>query len=1162
METSATSIKSFQNPFKTVLTFVNICLLLLTAFPSKVAAQETSLLNPIIFCTQVPQPDDFLTLMSTFGNHIGSVQSAPRGGDLWIWYPDGTLKNLTQTAGYGNAGDGFGNAFQQGATSIAVRDPHVHWDGEKALFSMVMGHATQRYVWETYYWQIYEITGLGKNDTPVITKVPNQPENYNNITPIYGTDDRIIFTSDRTRNGQRHLYPQHDEYESSPTVTGLWRLDPYGCENTLQLLTHAPSGDFTPMIDSYGRIVFTRWDHLQRDQQADGDAVEGTTYGTFDYSDECADATKINTTNEYFPEPRPVRTDLLQAHENGLRINVFQPWQLNEDGTELETLNHIGRHELMSYFEPSFNNDPSLGDHYTQISTNPNSIINLFHIVESPTNVGTYYGTNAGEFGTHAAGQLVKLSAPPSMAADLIQVVDLTHPDTSSPSDTPSDNHSGLYRNPLVLSDGTLIAVHTSETRYDEEEGTAPFTESRYDFRLKVLKEENGYWVADTALFAEPITKAVSFYDPDNLVQYNGDLWETFPVEVRVRIKPTATAENLPSIEANVFAAENVEVANFKSFLEKNNLALIVSRNVTSRDDADLQQPFNLKVFGSTTQTTASDFEGGDLIYDVAYFQIFQGDQVRGIGGINTPNPGRRVIAQPLHDATAIHYNPSSMGPIGSVVVADDGSIAALVPAGRSLSWQLTDEEGDAVVRERVWLSFKKGEVRVCSSCHGENSLNQAALPSPQNTPNALTDLLQHLKTVDSDGDGTVDLEDAFPYDANLTEEPSAFFSENFEGNTDDWQIVNSDADGVAWKIAVGDVCNEQVMRINNRFEENTNTSDQLIHELDLTDFSSSSLTFDIAYARFNASLYDGLKVYVVDCNGNNTVVYNKSGSDLATVTDDNSGNFVPLDCNDWRMETVDLSAFDGQMVDLMFENVGGFGNALYLDNILVQGVTPVTLRAKLWLEGVYNSSTLQMQVGDAFRSLIPLQQPFNQTPWNYNGSESLTALPSDAVDWVLVELRDANSKNQIVASRAGILLQNGLVVDVDGQTNGINFFNIEANENYFVVVRTRHHLAVMSSIATNLQNSIPYDFTLPNNVMGTNQLQLLANGNTYGLFAGDFNSDGVVNVDDFNLFTSELAGINAYSASDVNMDRGVTVADYNLYVPNASVIGIEEVRY
>jgi hypothetical protein len=31
--------------------------------------------------------------------------------------------------------------------------------------------------------------------------VPNQPASYNNVSPFYGTDDRILFTSDRPHNG-------------------------------------------------------------------------------------------------------------------------------------------------------------------------------------------------------------------------------------------------------------------------------------------------------------------------------------------------------------------------------------------------------------------------------------------------------------------------------------------------------------------------------------------------------------------------------------------------------------------------------------------------------------------------------------------------------------------------------------------------------------------------------------------------------------------------------------------------------------------------------------------------------------------------------------------------------------------------------------------------
>src|SRR6202051_4910999 len=257
--------------------------------------------NPILFVTQVPVPADFTTVASVFGNQTAPVASAPRGGDLWIRYPDGTMKNLTRAAGFGAGG-------MQGANAIAVREPSVHWSGTKALFSMVTGAPTRQYVWEDYVWQIYEITGLGETDTPLIRKIPNQPAAYNNVSPIYGTDDRILFTSDRPRSGDTYLYPQLDEYEEAPTVTGLWSLDPV--TGDLRMLDHTPSGLFSPSIDSFGRLIFTRWDHLQRDQQADTDATEGGTYGTFDYADESANAARGQGV-EIFPEPRSSRTDLL-----------------------------------------------------------------------------------------------------------------------------------------------------------------------------------------------------------------------------------------------------------------------------------------------------------------------------------------------------------------------------------------------------------------------------------------------------------------------------------------------------------------------------------------------------------------------------------------------------------------------------------------------------------------------------------------------------------------------------------------------------------------------------------------------------------------------------------------------------------------------------------
>lgn len=255
--------------------------------------------NPILFVTQVPIPGDFTTIGSVFGNHRADMAAVGRGGDLWIRYPDGTLRNLTQAAGYGVSGF-------QGAGAIAVPEPCVHREGQRAVFSMVVGGAAQQYDYTTFYWQIYEITGRGPNDTPVVTRVPNQPANANNVSPIYGTDDAILFTSDRPRNGAAHLYPQLDEYEEAPTTTGLWRLHP---TEGLSLLNHAPSGDFSPILDSFGRVIFSQWDHLQRDQQADSDAFtppgNPLPYGTFNWTREAANAApQFGNRTAIFPEPR------------------------------------------------------------------------------------------------------------------------------------------------------------------------------------------------------------------------------------------------------------------------------------------------------------------------------------------------------------------------------------------------------------------------------------------------------------------------------------------------------------------------------------------------------------------------------------------------------------------------------------------------------------------------------------------------------------------------------------------------------------------------------------------------------------------------------------------------------------------------------------------
>ena len=740
--------------FHRLIQFIVGVSLLLTINTISVTAQ--TLTNPIMFVTQVPIPNDFTTIGSTFGNHRATLNSVGRGGDLWMRYADGTLRNLTEEAGFTNSG------FLQGSDEgIAVREPAIHWDGTKAVFSMVIGTAPSRFTHVDYRWQIYEVEGFGQADPPSalkITKVANQPTEYNNVSPVYGSDDRIIFTSDRPFNGAAHLYPQLDEYEEAPTVSGLWSIDPTVAGGDLKLLDHSPSGDFSPTIDSFGRIIFTRWDHLQRDQQADADALGTGNFGTFNFSDESENAAaNFGIRTEFFPEPRPARADLLAGTNlNGHRFNHFFPWQINQDGTELEILNHVGRHELTSggFLNFTFDNDPNLTFFADPAGhNNPNRIITgdggLFHIKEDPTTSGLYFATNAAEFGSHSAGQVVSLTGAPSINGDQMTITYVTHPDTLNTTNSPSGEHSGLYRNPVPLADGALIAVHTSETRADSNDGTVANPTSRYDFRIKTLVETNTadgtYWVANQPL-TSGISKTVSYYNPDTLVEYNNvQLWELDPVEVRVRTRPATTAApSLPAPEQQVFDDLGIDPALVETFLRENNLALVVSRDVTIRDDLDRQQPFNLRVTGTDTQSTGADGK----MYDVTYLQFFQGDMIRGVG--NDPTAGRRVLAQAMHGGNVDNRPASCSAPRGSVGLASDGSMAAFVPAQRALSWQLTDSSGTGIVRERFWLTFQAGEMRVCASCHGLNDKSQTGSGEPTNSPEALRELLEYWQNANS----------------------------------------------------------------------------------------------------------------------------------------------------------------------------------------------------------------------------------------------------------------------------------------------------------------------------------------------------------------------------------------------------------------------------
>ena len=685
------------------------------------ASAQTPL--PIVFVTQVPPQGNSETVTSIGNNHLPGVASAPRGGDLMIRYTDGSIRFLTREAGYGLS------APDQGIGAIAVRDPHIHWSGQRILFSMVVNSANP----EADRWQLYEATGFEQTSAVQITRVANQPAAFNNVQPCYGPDDRIIYVSDRTLDGTLATWPALDEKGQGRINTGLWSLNPQ--TGDVFHMEHSPSGSFDPFVDSYGRVLFTRWDHLQRDEKVNSAIA-------FDYSSESANATyQPGVFSESFPEPlNGSGADL------GLRFDLFMPWTVNPDGTELVTLNHVGRHE----FSPAAlrsRMDSNLTD---LVATTAIRAGSLMQLAEHNMVKGRIYGTDAIFNGLSAGRILNILSGAPTVNPSSMQLR--------------LSSGSGILRDPAILTGGKLIVsaanapiapngttlnLGSSSYASGADAAAAPPVvdpNARLDatnpFRLRVSNAPAAFITNLTfpiILVPNAVAVTVFNHDHNGTQTFSGPLWELQPVEVRPATRPTAPVSKMESPEREMFMSAGVSPLALKSWMRSNDLALMTVRNVTQRDSADHQQPTNLSVPGGVSSVKA---DGGPT-YSVKALQLFQGEYLRGYQNAGTT--ARRNKATTVRPVAGISQTPAGL-PEGSAEIAADGSVAALVPARRATSWQLTEHNGSPVVRERYWLSFQAGEIRSCTSCHGVNSTDQVGNTVATNSPTALRTLLEAVK--------------------------------------------------------------------------------------------------------------------------------------------------------------------------------------------------------------------------------------------------------------------------------------------------------------------------------------------------------------------------------------------------------------------------------
>ena len=137
----------------------------------------------------------------------------------------------------------------------------------------------------------------------------------------------------------------------------------------------------------------------------------------------------------------------------------------------------------------------------------------------------------------------------------------------------------------------------------------------------------------------------------------------------------------------------------------------------------------------------------------------------------------------------------------------------------------------------------------------------------------------------------------------------------------------------------------------------------------------------------------------------------------------------------------------------------------------LTENQNGIYVQVRADLQGVFDTSLYTMQSDLATKNLVPCEQPFNTVPWNYEGTEAINCeMPDNVIDWILVEIRHPLLPEIIIDQKACLLLANGNIVEPDGletlYPQGIVFSDLLYDGDYYISVKPRNHLAVMSKKA------------------------------------------------------------------------------------------------
>lgn len=238
--------------------------------------------------------------------------------------------------------------------------------------------------------------------------------------------------------------------------------------------------------------------------------------------------------------------------------------------------------------------------------------------------------------------------------------------------------------------------------------------------------------------------------------------------------------------------------------------------------------------------------------------------------------------------------------------------------------------------------------------------------------------------------------------------------------------------------------------------------------------------------------------------------------------------------------------------------NIGQLPTAAIIAQANANCTAQVTFLGRTLFEGFHNGSG-QMTTDLVDNGIIPNAQPYSDAPWNYSGGELVTNFPTNTVDWVYLELRDATDDTEVLAKAVGFLDKFGYLRGIDGLP-GISF-NGYFTGDYNVALFHRGHTAIMTANPITLPNINTYDFTTSAS-MAKGAGQLKDDGGSFVMLAGDFNGSGVNNIQDFVRWAQNNTAVNEYLSHDVDGTGIVNILDFLLWFNNSSHVGYPGIWY